>query len=296
MPRIITKQMHKSGILVAIWTVLATVMLVSCSQSELTNETDTQPVTQANLGQGTLQIRANGENFIRQGFSSKDGWNIIFAHVYINLTDITAYQTDPPFNPEVDSQIQATEKVVLDKIYTVDLAKGGTDATPILVESLTDVPAGQYNALSWKMVKATEGVAQGNTLVMIGKAQKDGQAIDFSIALNQPLEFVCGEFVGDERKGILVSGGMTNLEVTFHFDHLFGDANKPTNDTTNVEAFGFEPFATLSKDTKINVDQKQLESRLSSQEYQKLQDILSSLGHVGEGHCETTQTIVEKSS
>lgn len=288
--------MHKSIIIVAIWTVLAPVILVSCSPSELTKETDTQPVTQANLGQGTLQIQANGEDFIRQGFSSKDGWNIIFDHVYINLTDITAYQSDPPFNPEVDSQIQATEKVVLDKIYTVDLAKGGTDATPIPVESLTDVPAGQYNALSWKMVKATEGVAQGHTLVMIGKAEKDGQAIDFTIALNQSLEFVCGEFVGDERKGILVSGGMTNLEATFHFDHLFGDANKPTNDTTNVEALGFEPFATLSKDRKINVDQKQLESRLSSPEYQKLQDILSSLGHVGEGHCETTQNLVKKLS
>ena len=43
---------------------------------------------------GTLQINANGEDFVRQGFVSKDGWSITFDHVYITLADITAYQTD----------------------------------------------------------------------------------------------------------------------------------------------------------------------------------------------------------
>jgi len=30
---------------------------------------------------GTLQFVANGEDFIRQGFTSKDGWNISFDEV-----------------------------------------------------------------------------------------------------------------------------------------------------------------------------------------------------------------------
>ena len=36
---------------------------------------------------GRLQFVANGEDFVRQGFVSKDGWAIGFDHVYINLAD-----------------------------------------------------------------------------------------------------------------------------------------------------------------------------------------------------------------
>jgi len=48
---------------------------------------------------GRLQVYANGEDFVRQGFVSKDGWSINFDHVYITLADITAYQTEPPYDP-----------------------------------------------------------------------------------------------------------------------------------------------------------------------------------------------------
>ena len=37
---------------------------------------------------GTLELRANGEDFIRQGFTSKDGWQIEFDHVYTNIQDL----------------------------------------------------------------------------------------------------------------------------------------------------------------------------------------------------------------
>lgn len=273
---------------------------MGCSQSETTSETQTQTepqsATQASQGSGTLEIRANGEDFVRQGFTSKDGWKISFDHIYVNLADITAYQSDPPFNAEAGSKVQAKEKVVLDKTHTVDLAAGGEDAEPILVEEVADAPAGQYNALSWKMVKAEEGPAEGQTLVMMGTAEKDGQTIDFTIALNQPLEFVCGEFVGDERKGILAQGDTADLEATFHFDHLFGDADAPADDEINTGALGFEPLATLANDGTLELDQEQLKSGLSPEEYQKLQEILPSLGHVGEGHCEEIQTVANKSS
>jgi len=36
---------------------------------------------------GKLQFYANGEDFVRQGFVSKDGWSISFDHVYITLSD-----------------------------------------------------------------------------------------------------------------------------------------------------------------------------------------------------------------
>ena len=43
---------------------------------------------------GKLQLNANGEDFVRQGFISKDGWSINFDHVYITLADVTACQTE----------------------------------------------------------------------------------------------------------------------------------------------------------------------------------------------------------
>ena len=214
---------------------------------------------------GTLEFHANGEDFVREGFVSKDGWSINFDHVYIVLADITAYQTDPPYDPHHSgSNIKSKAKVSLDKTYTVDLAKGGTDADPILVDRKS-AAAGHYNAISWKMVKATSGPAVGYSLVMIGTAEKDSQTVEFTINVDEECEYSCGEFVGDERKGMVQKGGTADVEMTFHFDHIFGDAETPLDDDLNVEALGFEPFA---EGGEVDLNMAELH-----------------LGHVGEGHC-----------
>ncbi|NER27475.1 MAG: DUF4382 domain-containing protein, partial [Symploca sp. SIO1C4] len=156
----------------------------------------------------------------------------------------------------------------------------------ILVAEVANAPTGQYNALSWKMVKAQQGSAIGQTLVMDGIAQKDGQKIEFVVKLDQEIEYRCGEFVGDERKGILLTDDMAQLELTFHFDHLFGDRNAPADDEINTGALGFDALIALAKDQKLEVDGAQLKSGLSAKKYKQLEDIISSLGHVGEGHCQ----------
>ena len=102
---------------------------------------------------GTVQFNANGEDFVRQGFVSKDGWHITFDHVYITLGDITGYQTDPPYDPHSGGDIQAKVKASLAGVHTVDLAEGGEDAPPIFVGEAEGVPAGHYNAVSWKMAE-----------------------------------------------------------------------------------------------------------------------------------------------
>ena len=127
---------------------------------------------------GTLQLYANGEDFVRQGFVSKDGWSINFEHVYITLADVTAYQTDPPYDPHSGGDINGNVTVSLDKVYTVDLAEGGADALPILVDEVSDAAVGHYNAISWKMVKAMSGPTAGYSLVIIGTAEKEGQTDD----------------------------------------------------------------------------------------------------------------------
>lgn len=234
---------------------------------------------------GTLQFHANGEDFVRQGFVSKDGWSITFDHVYVTLADVTAYQTDPPYDPHSGADIKGKVKVSLPKTYTVDLAEGGEKAPPILVGEVKSAPVGHYNAISWRMVKASSGPANGYSLVIVGTAEKVGRRIDFSIKVDEEYEYSCGEFVGDVRKGIVQQGGTADVEMTFHFDHIFGDADTPLDDELNVGAVGFEPFARLARDGKLNVDLVACRAKMAAKDYQALVDILPTLGHVGEGHC-----------
>jgi len=73
--------------------------------------------------------------------------------------------------------------------------------------------------------------------------------------------------------------------MTFHFDHIFGDADTPPDDELNVGAVGFEPFAGAASGGRLVSDMIGLESALSESDFQALVDILPTLGHVGEGHC-----------
>lgn len=260
-----------------------------CSTSSPSSSTATTDTDATATGSGTLEIRANGEDFVRQGFTSKDGWAIQFDHVYVNLADITAYQTDPAYDAQSDQPLQAKESISLTEPQTVDLAAGDDAADPVLVAAIADVPAGQYNALSWDMPVATTGPAAGAVILLDGTASKDGETVEFVMTLDQPLAFQCGDFVGESRKGILEAEQAADLEATFHFDHLFGDGDAPADDSINTGALGFDPLAALATAGTVEVDQAALEAQLSPENYQLLMEILPSLGHVGEGHCQETE-------
>lgn len=264
------------------------IALQGCANPSSTQApTATTASSPTEAGEGKLQIRANGEDFVRQGFTSKDGWQITFDHVYVTLAEVTAYQTNPPYNAQTDSPLKATQQVSLQSPQIVDLAAGDAQAEPVLVGEM-QAPTGRYNALSWKMPKATEGVASGYALKLIGTATKDGKPLPFTIRVDQELGFQCGEFVGEARKGTLTPGNMADLEATFHFDHLFGDANTPMTDDLNKQALGFQPLARIATNGKVDVDTTNLKQALSPEDFQKFQAILPSLGHVGEGHCKET--------
>ncbi|MGI0487745.1 DUF4382 domain-containing protein [Pantanalinema rosaneae CENA516] len=257
------------------------------SQTNTSSAPSQTTTTNPAASEGTLQIRANGEDFVRQGFTSKDGWQISFDHVYVTMADVTAYQTDPPYDAQTGGDLKATQQVSLGQPQTVDLAAGDETAEPILVGE-TKAPAGRYNALSWKMPKATEGEANGYALKLVGTATKAGTTLPFTIRVDQELGFQCGEFVGDDRKGTLTAGNTADLEATFHFDHLFGDAGSPMTDDLNQQALGFDPLAKLATGGKVDVNTAALKQGLSTEDFQKFQGILPSLGHVGEGHCQET--------
>lgn len=261
---------------------IGTAVLSSCSA---TPTVKTQP-----SDTGTLIFQANGEDFVRQGFITKDSWSISFDHVYITLDNVKAYQVESVFDPQKSDRPDAQVDVSLEQPITLDLAAGDASAEPIPVGELA-APIGRYNALSWDMVDAPDGDAQGYPLMMVGSATKDGETIDFSLKFSEKLSFVCGDFIGDERKGFVNSGESAAIEATFHFDHLFGDAETPAEDDINTGALGFEPLAALADNGQVNVDSGDLKAQLSSGDHQTLMDLLPSLGHVGEGHCkETTLT------
>ncbi|MBE0431175.1 MAG: DUF4382 domain-containing protein [Dehalococcoidia bacterium] len=239
------------SILTLVLMLVAGIMLVGCPSDEERT--------------GTLQFYAEGEERAREGLVSKDGWSISFDHIYVTLSDITAYQTDPPYDPYTQVTVDHQVRVSLEGTYTVDLAKVGSAADPRkLVGQVSNQPAGHYNALSWRMVKAASGPAIGYCLLMIGIAEKDGEIVEFTIGVDQEVEFRGGEYVGDERKGMLEPRGTADLEMTFHLDHIFGDGLKPADDEINLDAFDFE--ALLADPTIIDL-------------------VEVHLGHVGEGHC-----------
>lgn len=221
-------------------------------------------------GAGTLQFYASGEELATEGFLApeltKDGWRLTFSHAYVTLVEITAYQTSPPFNPHANNDIAAAQQVSLPGVHTVDLATGAADDPPVQVGEASPAPAGHYNAISWRMQPAAAGPAQGYSMLLIGQASKDNREVNFTIGTREEAVYQCGEFVGEQRKGFLTAGGSAELEMTFHFDHLFGRADKGADDPMNLAAPGFTPFATAGKVHEISMDGLHL-------------------GHAGEGHC-----------
>lgn len=234
---------------------------------------------------GKLVFTANGEEFIREGFTCKDGWHLSFDHAYVTITAIAAFQTDPPYDTAKgwDFEDLVQTRVDLAGVHTVDLAS--PDADPAVAGEVAAAPAGRYNALYWELVRAPQGPAKGFVILLIGRAEKNGEAIEFKIGLDREVAYLGGEYVGDERKGILQAGSSAEVEMTFHFDHLFGDYDEDLDDELNEEALGFGPLAALAVGGRLEVSLSELENLLSADDYELLVAVMTHLAHVGEGHC-----------
>ena len=149
---------------------------------------------------------------------------------------------------------------------------------------------GFYNAVAWQIDTASsDSSLAGKTMVMQGTATKDDRVINFDISLDRPIQYLCGEYVGDERKGMVEADSPGELETTFHFDHVFGDAETSADDALNVDALGFEPLAQLASNDSLTVDDATLTQQLSAEDQEKLTKAVIGLGHVGEGHCAVIQ-------
>ena len=264
------------------------IALISLVLSDV-GKSNEQKSLAASTEEGTLALVANGEDFVRQGFVSKDGWQINFDRLYVNFSNAAAYSTESSFEPQKgdtkDSIDYQNKAEFFKSTKTIDLAEGEASAAPIVIAEAS-VPTGFYNALTWKLSTAdTDSPIAGNTIALQGQATKDGETINFDLGFDQPGEYVCGEFVGEDRQGVVTADNPGQLEATFHFDHIFGDADTPAEDALNQDALGFGPLANLASNGTLQLDQAELANQLSEPEYQQLTEAVSGLGHVGEGHC-----------
>lgn len=265
-------------------------------------------------GSGTLIFYANGEGFVADGFTSEDDWEISFDNVYVTLSGITAYQA-PVRNHESNAKHaghdhntipEGSEHVALDGEYFLDLK-----AYPLAFEAARVEGAleGNYNYLTFNMVKATaetSGVAAeavNYSLVMIGTAKKSGVTVDFTLKFDEELAFYdCGP--QETYDGVLEDSGEASTEMTFHFDHIFGDAEEgvgafPTDPQyMSYWGIGFDPFARIAGALDSNGDpdpagspysavilQPDMELNMNNAIFFQLKTTMTTLGHLVEAHC-----------
>lgn len=213
------------------------------------------------LSAGSLTLFASGEDLATEGFNApkltKDGWALEFTSITATFDQITAWQTEPPFMADAP-EISGTA-LPLGGPFTVDLVDADADDRVALATFSAD--PGHYNALSWALVPG----ADGYSLTLEGVARRDGQEVAFTLQATETVAHACGEYLGDERKGFITEGAEADLEITLHLDHLFGRADKAEDDQMNLDALGFDAFATGG--------------------VHAISLAGLHLGHVGEGHC-----------
>ncbi len=251
---------------------------------------------------GTLGFRANGEDFVREGFVSEDGWRIDFDAVYVNVYGPTAYQVKEPqaqthsdtyHGGHPHSNIpEGSAHVSLKGEYHLALKQAIFE-----LGSVDNAPIGNYNRSAFRLVPTTADSHAvdmdniGYSIVLKGKASKPEQSeVKFSIRFHEALEhYDCGP---NGLTGVLAEDDFAFVELTFHFDHIFGDAEEgppePEDpDTVNHVAIGFEPFAKLASNGILDINQNDLGQKMNGATYLKLIEAIRTLGHNGEGHCYT---------
>ncbi|NER00869.1 MAG: DUF4382 domain-containing protein, partial [Cyanothece sp. SIO2G6] len=188
----------------------------------------------------------------------------------------------------VDPNTAKVTQMLVNAPQVIDLAAGDADAEPIAVTTQS-VPAGRYNALAWS-IAPDKTAGNDYSIQLVGTATKDDRTIQFDLGLDPNFRYTCGEFIGDSRKGFLDPDQSADLEMTLHFDHIFGDGEAPADDEINTGALGFEPLAALAEGDTLTTNLTTLGTTLSPEDKAVLEKAIAGLGHVGEGHCALTES------
>lgn len=237
---------------------------------------------------GQLQLVANGEALIAEGLMTKDGWELKFESATLNLDEVIVYQRDPMEEAAIQpSSTPPPQAILVDSPTLIDLKTG--EGGMVTVTTQDAVPAGSYNAIAWTLVNTADAPA----IELVGTARKNQTTLDFQLTIDQSITYQCGDYVGEERKGQVAPDQMGEVEVTLHWDHLFGDSTADPQDEINTDALGFDPLATLAQGGTVQLTYSELLQSLSPEDAKQLTKTLAGLGHVGEGHCESSIDVSE---
>ncbi|MEM9244980.1 MAG: DUF4382 domain-containing protein [Cyanobacteria bacterium P01_F01_bin.153] len=224
-----------------------------------------------------LGLVVNGETFAQEGMVSKDNWQISFQEIAVTVGSVTASGVPSP-DEGSDEVLEASwplkEGDAAQEFVTVTLHEGPAQL------GAQEVPVGNYNQVKWKWGGSEAAIA------MKGTAVKGDQTIEFDMALPGAFQVVCGDYVGDKRKGIVTADSEGEVELTLHLDHLFGDGESPPSAEINTKSLGFAPFAATAEGGKVALATADADTWATPQLRQLLQEVLMSMPHVGEGHCE----------
>jgi len=219
---------------------------------------------------GNLRFVANGEGFVANGFSDRNGWKIAFTKVIVNLTDITVERRD------------GKKTVSLPGVFITDL-KAGNDAT-VTVGEVKNVKATEYRRLKWSIKKMNSGEYNGFSIVLVGTAEKAGKKINFTIKLDEEITWDAKNgYSGEKVKGIVKKGQTGEVEMTFHWDHVFGDKTQAPTHHVNQGSVGFDYFVKFAKNNTVEITQAELKEK-GKDLYKKLINAIHNMGHSGEGH------------
>ena len=278
---------------------------------------------------GTIEFHANGEGFVADGFISEDGWAISFDNVYVSIASPTAYQIVQ--NEEIKKRHaghphsnipEGSAHATLEGNYFLDLKRN--TGSIFTIGSVTNRPVGNYNYLNFSIKNISAGneytslLNSGDTtdpseytgysLIMIGDAQHidTGTEINFTIKIAQEINFSnCGPLLDLDEDGIadgvLASGATASTQLTFHFDHIFGDYEEGTGsypvdeEIMSYWGVGFNYFmnvAGLANDGgtyTMNITQEDMKSAannaLMNALYFQFTETMKTVGHAGEAHC-----------
>lgn len=261
---------------------------------------------------GELAFLADGEGFVRDGFTSEDGWAIEFSNVFVHVSSPTAYQanTDGAAQTNREPVVQfhgghphanideETAHVALTGNFFIDLKQN-----PVEIGGVDDAVTGNYNQINFSVTTMGDDAEffgqEGDTttqatdytdssVVMIGTANDGNQTINFTIRLDEEIDYSgCGP---NEDLGVVTEDAAGQAVLTFHFDHIFGDQEEGPADSTDPEtvnyiAVGFQPFADLASGNTLDVTQADLAAGLDNAIYFQFREALRSMGHSGEAHC-----------
>lgn len=212
-------------------------------------------------GEGEIEVRAWGEDFIEAGIPAAefaDGWAVEFDRFEVSLTEVSIAGAAIP-DPEPLDLAEASEGVG----QLVGRATAG---------------AGDYEDLGFTLARVE----------VEGRASKDGVEKSFAWTFTAPTAYTdCETLTEVPREGV------GEVQITVHADHLFYDSL-----VAEEPALRFEAFAAADSDDDGVISEAELAAAElgaydpGNLEIDDLWAFLSAqaqtMGHVdGEGHCES---------